>query len=334
MTTTDTRGPLFADVLGKAYPVLDQGFVRLVDCMGGDQSIERAARVSYGRDAEAGRDPAKTRTLLRFLMRHRHTTPFEMVELVFHVRAPMDEWRQQIRHRTASVNEYSTRYSEAINAAQRTEPDAWRAQSRTNKQGSGPGEITWPKDFDGEIGTDEGPLAYLSGREADLQMHAREVYEERLAFGVAREQARKDLPLSTYTEAYWKIDLHNLLHFLGLRVHEHAQQEIRAYATIMGALAREVAPVAFQAWEDYVLRSVRLSAAEWSAVRAAMHSGDSTLWKAGGLEKFVVDHAGLEGREADELRAKLAGPPPAPAWVLPASIPDGDPRLGKGAVPA
>ncbi len=151
--------------------------------MGSDDAIVQAARVSYGRGTKRIRED---RGLIRFLMRHRHTTPFEMCEIKLHVRAPMDCWRQWIRHRTANVNEYSTRYSVAIEAAQLTPPDAWRTQATQNRQGSGAA-------IDTSVG------AALSAREEELHRLAREVYEERLSKGVAREQARKDLPLSTYT---------------------------------------------------------------------------------------------------------------------------------------
>jgi thymidylate synthase (FAD) len=144
-----------------------------------------------------------------------------MCEIKFHVRVPMDTWRQWIRHRTANVNEYSTRYSVAIDNAQKTRPDAWRLQSAGNRQGSS-GVL------DATLGEN------LSRRESEFQGIAREVYRERLDAGVAREQARKDLPLSTYTEAYWKIDLWNLMHFLGLRMDLHAQSEIREYANLIG----------------------------------------------------------------------------------------------------
>ena len=193
--------------------MLDQGFVCLVDAMGDDQAVVQAARVCYGEGTKGFRED---RGLIRYLMRKRHTSPFEMCEVKFLLRVPVDLWRQGVRHRTASQNEYSTRYSVAIDAAARTAPDAWRAQSAKNKQGSG-GPI--PR----EVG--EG----LTAAEADLLDRSREVYEARLASGVAREQARKDLPLSTYTELYWKIDLHNLLHFLGLRMDGHAQAEIRGW---------------------------------------------------------------------------------------------------------
>jgi len=160
--------------------------------------VVQAARVSYGQGTQKTSDD---RTLIRYLMRHRHTTPLEMAEVKLLVRVPMDCWRQWIRHRTASINEYSTRYSVAIDAAARTRGDQWRGQSTSNRQGS-----------ESELGVAVG--AELSDAEAAFQRQARDVYQQRLEQGVAREQARKDLPLSTYTEAYWKIDLHNLLHFL------------------------------------------------------------------------------------------------------------------------
>ena len=190
--------PALDAILGEAIPVLDDGFVRVVDYMGDDSAVVQAARTSYGKGTKRRHED---RGLIRYLMRHAHTTPFEMCELKLHVRVPMDVWRQWIRHRTASVNEYSTRYSEAIDAAQKTAPDAWRLQSAANRQGSS-----------GLLPPEQ--CRELSDEEARLQRAARDLYEARLAAGVAREQARKDLPLSTYTEAYWKIDLQNLLHFL------------------------------------------------------------------------------------------------------------------------
>jgi len=246
-------------ILGEPIRVLDDGFVRVVDYMGDDSAIVQAARVSYGKGT---RRVHEDRALIRYLVRHDHTTPFEMCEIKLHVRVPMDIWRQWIRHRTASVNEYSTRYSEAIGAAQRTEPGAWRTQSSVNRQGSG-----------GVLPEEVG--ARLSAEESELQDRARAVYEGRLAAGVAREQARKDLPLATFTEAYWKIDLHNLLHFLDLRMDIHAQQEIRAYAAAIGAqiVARWV-PVAWEAFLDYRRRATRLSRAE-AAIIAAVASGDA-----------------------------------------------------------
>jgi thymidylate synthase (FAD) len=223
-------------ILGKALPVLDDGFVRVVDYMGDDGSIVQAARVSYGKGT---RRVSEDRGLIRYLLRHRHTTPFEMCEIKLHVRVPMDCWRQWIRHRTANVNEYSTRYSVAIDQAQTTAPGQWRQQASGNKQGS-----------EGCAAAEVG--SRLSEREAELQALAREIYEERLEAGIAREQARKDLPLSTYTEAYWKVDLHNLLHFLALRMDPHAQEEIRAYATLIGEqIVAKWVPLAWEAFQDY-----------------------------------------------------------------------------------
>lgn len=193
------------------FPVLNDGFVTLVDVMGNDQAVVQAARVSYG---EGTTKVSDDRGLIRYLLRHRHTTPFEMAEIKLLVRVPMDCWRQWIRHRTANVNEYSTRYSLAIDAMQTTEPGEWRTQSSTNRQGS--------EDLlSEEIGRE------LTAAETQLQDAMRKEYNRRIELGVAREQARKDLPLSTYTEAYWKVDLHNLLHFLALRMDSHAQLEIR-----------------------------------------------------------------------------------------------------------
>jgi thymidylate synthase (FAD) len=231
------------EILGQKFPVLDDGFVRVVDYMGGDQSVVRAARISYG---EGTKKVSEDRGLIRYLMRHQHGTPFEMPAITLHVRVPMDCWRQWIRHRTAKVNEYSTRYSEAIEAAQRTKPDAWRLQGKGNKQGSFGFLPEGAQEGFGPSGME------LSNREYVLQDLAREVYQERLSAGVAREQARKDLPLSTYTEAIWTIDLRNMLHFLGLRMDNHAQQEIRDYATVIGEqiVARWV-PLTWEAFNDY-----------------------------------------------------------------------------------
>ncbi len=228
----------------KKIPVLDDGFVCLVDVMGDDQAVVQAARVSYG---EGTKKVSDDRGLIRYLMRHRHTTPLEMVEIKFLCRVPMDTWRQWIRHRTANVNEYSTRYSLAIDAAQRTAPNEWRTQATTNRQGSGD---PLPADLGAE----------LSASEAELLEKSRALYEKRIELGVAREQARKDLPLSTYTEAYWKIDLHNLLHFLALRMDAHAQLEVREYATALGEqIVRPLFPLVWEAFVDYRRESMFLS---------------------------------------------------------------------------
>jgi len=239
-------------ILGKPFKVLDDGFVRVIDYMGTDSSIVQAARVSYGAGTKKVH---QDRGLIRYLMRHRHTTPFEMCEIKLHVRVPMDCWRQWIRHRTANVNEYSTRYSIAIDAAQTTPEDEWRLQAQGNRQGSA-----------GFLDKQKG--AEFSQKEAEFQKLSRDIYEERLVAGIAREQARKDLPLSTYTEAYWKVDLHNLLHFLELRMDEHAQYEIRAYSEIIGKeILSRWCPIVWEAFLDYRLNALPLSGLEIEIIR-------------------------------------------------------------------
>lgn len=282
------------EILGLPFPVLDDGLVRVVDYMGDDAAVVQAARVSYGQGTKAVSDD---RGLIRYLLRHRHTTPFEMCELKLHVRVPMDAWRQWIRHRTASTNETSTRYSVAIDAAQRTAPDRWRLQAANNKQGS-----------DGFADPDLG--ARLSQQEAELQDRARQVYNGRLEAGVAREQARKDLPLCTYTEAYWKVDLHNLLHFLALRMDPHAQQEIRDYATVIGReiVARWV-PLVWEAFEDYRLGAKFFSRLE-AEILAALGAGDPQRARAvaadAGWLKTAKGGGWARHRERQECEAKLA----------------------------
>lgn len=279
-------------ILGVPLKVLDDGFVRVVDYMGADESIVQAARVSYGRGT---RKLLEDRGLIRYLMRHWHTTPFEMCEIKLHVRVPMDCWRQWIRHRTASVNEMSTRYSIAIDATQRTTETEWRSQSSDNRQGSA-----------GNLETVQGSM--LTSRETELQDFARSIYQERLDLGVAREQARKDLPLSTYTEAYWKVDLHNLLHFLRLRMDGHAQQEIRDYANTIGEqVVAKWCPFAWEAFLDYQFHSVGLTRLEQAVIREAS-SGDkeATLARAKEFGWLEQGEKGLKtNRERSECEAKL-----------------------------
>jgi thymidylate synthase (FAD) len=279
-------------VLGHAFPVLDDGFVRVVDYMGSDSSIVQAARVSYGAGTKKTRED---RALIRYLLRHAHTTPFEMCEIKFHVRVPMDTWRQWVRHRTASVNEYSTRYSIAIDDQQHTTPDAWRAQSLGNRQGS-----------DGYLDATVGES--LTARERELQELSWGIYQERLDAGVAREQARKDLPLSTYTEAYWKVNLHNLLHFLWLRMDAHAQLEIREYANTIGEeIVARWCPVAWDAFKDYRLNSLPLTAAEIAIVRALTTGGNDAAIEEAKRLGFVTYKNGEMRitREGKEITAKL-----------------------------
>ena len=284
--------PALDEILGIPFRVLNDGFVRLIDYMGSDGSIVQAARVSYGKGTKKVH---QDRGLIRYLMRHHHTTPFEMCEIKLHVRVPMDCWRQWIRHRTASVNEYSTRYSEAIDSAQLTDERQWREQSGGNRQGSR-GFLAQ------EVGSE------LSEKEAALIQSSRRLYQERLEAGVAREQARKDLPLSTYTEAYWKIDLHNLLHFLALRMDAHAQWEIRSYATVIGEqILSRWCPITWEAFQDYRFHSATLSRREQQIIRMlAANRPDEAKALAGQFGFLNYDGPRLKpNRERKELEDKL-----------------------------
>jgi len=257
-TEAQNRTAFVEQLRWKKIPVLDDGFVCLVDVMGDDGSVVQAARVSYG---EGTKKVSDDRTLIRYLMRHRHSTPFEMAEIKLLCRVPMDCWRQWIRHRTANVNEYSTRYSLAIDATQTTPVDQWRTQSGSNRQGS-------EGFFDVESGTE------LSQQERELQDRARQVYDARIEMGVAREQARKDLPLATYTEAYWKVDLHNLLHFLALRMDSHAQLEIRDYATAIGEqIVKPLFPLVWEAFIDYRMQGRFLTRLDQGVIQRLMALG-------------------------------------------------------------
>jgi len=294
--------PALDELLGVALPVLDDGFVRVVDYMGDDRAVVQAARVSYG---DGTKQVSEDRGLIRYLLRHRHTTPFEMCELKLHVRVPMDAWRQWIRHRSASVNEVSSRYSIVTDSAQRTAPDAWRRQADDNRQGSA-------GLFDAEQGA-----AFTAG-EREVQALARRIYDEKIARGVAREQARKDLPLCTYTEAYWKIDLHNLLHFLSLRMDAHAQQEIRAYATVIGErIVANWVPLVWEAFVDYRLGAASLSRIE-QEILGAIGAGDgeracALAREAGWLERGAGGWK--RHRERAEFEAKLTGWGMAVPWA-------------------
>ena len=311
----EQRSELIESLRWKKFQVLDDGFICLVDVMGEDSSVVQAARVSYGAGTKQVSDD---RGLIRYLLRHRHTTPFEMAELKFLVRVPMDCWRQWIRHRTANVNEYSTRFSEAIDSQQKTAPNEWRQQASSNKQGSDGTVTEWPEDtvltdYNERIEVQHAPPYmmpiqltqpnvmpgdYLSEVEDRFHKVARDTYATRLKFGVAREQARKDLPLSTYTEAYWKIDLHNLLHFLSLRMDSHAQWEIRQYATIMGdQIIKPLFPLVWEAFEDYRLNGMFLTRLDVEALANYISNPDSSL---DGAVEFIENN-----REREEARSKL-----------------------------
>jgi len=280
------------NILGKPFKVLDDGFVRVVDYLGTDSSIVQAARVSYGKGTKKVR---QDRGLIRYLMRHRHSTPFEMCEIKLHVRVPMDCWRQWIRHRTANINEYSTRYSVAIDATQTTKPDEWRLQAVKNRQGS-----------EGTIEKVKGQA--LTKQEAELHDLTRKIYTEKLDMGIAREQARKDLLLSTYTEAYWKIDLHNLLHFLALRMEENAQYEIRQYAhTIGNEIVSKWCPLAWEAFLDYRVNSMVFSKQELEIIKhIASGNMENAINAAKSFDWINIEEGKLKGNlERAELEEKL-----------------------------
>ena len=229
-----------------AIKCLDKGFVRLVDSMGGDDAIVQAARVSYGQGTSK---VSQDRGLIRYLMRHRHTTPFEMVEFKFHCKMPIFVARQWVRHRTANINEYSLRYSEARDEFYYPEPENIQFQSSLNKQGRS-GEV--PPELKQKV------LDYF--KENSERSFA--LYQELNKAGVARELARSLLPVNIYTEWYWKNDLHNLLHFIGLRSDSHAQYEIRVFSDAMAHYVKEKAPFAWEAYQDYVVHGMRFSKIE------------------------------------------------------------------------
>ena len=231
-----------------AINCLDKGFVRLVDCMGGDDAIVQAARVSYGKGTSK---VSQDRGLIRYLMRHRHTTPFEMVEFKFHCKMPIFVARQWVRHRTANINEYSLRYSEARDEFYYPDPKHIEFQSALNMQGRM-----------GEVSDDLKQKVQDYFKE--ISERSFEIYSELNNAGVARELARAILPVNLYTEWYWKNDLHNLLHFIGLRSDDHAQYEIRVFSDAMAKSVKAAAPFAWEAYQDYVIEGMRFSKIEQS----------------------------------------------------------------------
>ncbi len=236
------------NVPNDAIKCLDKGFVRLVDSMGGDDAIVQAARVSYGQGTSK---VSQDRGLIRYLMRHRHTTPFEMVEFKFHCKMPIFVARQWVRHRTANINEYSLRYSEALDEFYFPDPEHIQFQSALNKQGR-MGEV--PAELKQKV------LDYFK----EISDRSFAMYSELNEAGVARELVRSLLPVNLYTEWYWKNDLHNLLHFIGLRSDSHAQYEIRVYSDAMAESVKKAAPFAWEAFQDYVVKGLRFSRVEQS----------------------------------------------------------------------
>ena len=294
METKRPTNPAAEEILGRYFPVLDHGFVSLVDYMGSDEDVERAARVSYGYGTRRSQE---TRGLVRYLRRHRHTTPSEMVELKFHCAMPMFVARQWIRHRASSVNEYSGRYSLIPQLFYTPQPEHLQPQSQSNRQGRAGDPLT---SLHPEV----------VARWERLRREAASTYEWLVAEDVARELARIDLPLSTYTQWYWKIDLHNLFHFLSLRADPHAQYEIRVYARTMAGMVKRVAPLSFEAWFDFEYGGVHVSRAELMALQKAVRvEGEDLVAVPGRVSAKEMTALGLAKREADELRAKLTTAP-------------------------
>jgi thymidylate synthase (FAD) len=291
------RTPEADEWVGRKIPCLDRGFVYLVDYMGGDASIVQAARVSYGLGTKSVNED---RGLIRYLMRHQHSTPFEMVEMKFHVKLPIFVARQFIRHRTANVNEYSGRYSIMPDEFYVPPAEQVTYQSKTNRQGG---------------------AEALEGRQAEEvlriltteQRRVRAGYDRMIELDVRRELARINLGVSQYTEWYWKNDLHNIFHFLQLRLDAHAQHEIRVYAEAMAQIVRAVAPIAWEAFEDYQLNADRLSRLELETLGRLLAGGagwpDAARVEAAMPEAWRERNAKGElkrNREREEFLAKLA----------------------------
>ena len=268
--------------LYKAHDVLDHGFVRVIDYMGDDAAICQAARVSYGKGTKS---VSNDEGLIRYLMRHWHSTPFEMCEIKLHVKLPVFVARQWIRHRTANVNEYSARYSVLDREFYIPAPDALAAQSTSNNQGRG----------ETLSGTEaERVLEILKSDSARCYDHYEEMLEggsQGGKLGLARELARMNLPANVYTQWYWKTDLHNLFHFLRLRADAHAQQEIRVYAEAMARIAADWVPFAYAAFEDYRLGGATLSSKGIDCIRRMLRG-----------EKVTQENSGMSLREWKEFK--------------------------------
>jgi thymidylate synthase (FAD) len=286
------HNPAIDHIIGVKHPVLQHGYVVLVDYMGDDAAIVQAARVSYGLGTRTARDD---RALIRYLMRHGHTTPFEMVEFKFLVRLPMYVARQWIRHRTASVNEVSARYSIVPDEFDIPQPEAIRGQASRNRQGRSGENL--PAET----------VEEFRNRVKNLSDEAYNLYQKSLDQGVARELARIVLPVGVYTEWYWKMNLHNLFHFLELRLDEHAQEEIRLYAKIIADIVREVVPVAYEAFEDFVLNSETFSRSELTAISAMLEgTGKEEACKNAGLPLTHEDGTPMKSGEGVEFLEKLS----------------------------
>jgi len=279
--------PEAEEMLDVEFPVLDRGFVRLVDYLGGDARIVQAARVSYGDGTKTVRED---KGLISFLMRHRHTSPFEQVVLTFHAKMPIFVARQWVRHRTARLNEISGRYSVMEHEFYVPAEDKVRFQSELNRQG----------------GSEEDVPPKLRKKVIDIlkkgQAATYTSYEELINDKIARELARVNLPLSLYTQWYWQIDLHNLFHFLKLRVEQHAQWEIREYAKVLSKMAKAVAPLAYNAFEQHVLKGITLSRKEVKALKSMLAGNENPL--KGSVRREFEDKLSLEGKVKETEKGK------------------------------
>ena len=251
--------------------MLDKGFVRLVDYLGSDERIAQAARVSYGEGTKTHRE---NKGLIDYLLRSDHTSPFEQVNFTFHLKMPIFVARQWIRHRTARVNEISGRYSVMKDEFYIPEGAHISAQSQSNKQG----REEEPVQVEMQTRTREA----MEGDQKMLYEH----YERLLDDGIAREIARINLPLSLYTEFYWQMDLHNLFHFIRLRIHPHAQLEIRAYASVIFGIVRKVCPFACESFSEHIVGGVRFSEAELKELRVLLDGGEPSF-KGRSLERLL-----------------------------------------------
>lgn len=271
-------------------PVLDHGFVGLVDHMGDDNAIVQAARVSYGSGTKA---VSTDRALIRYLMRHEHTTPFEMCEVKFHLKLPIFVMRQLVRHRTASLNEYSARYSVITDEFYVPNPNSLKKQSKNNKQGR-----------DGDLSDEE--TRFILGDMKNTWNSSYEMYEHHIKdFDLARETARTILPVGGYTECYWKANLKNFLHMARLRMDSHAQWEIQEFARAMYSLIKPIFPVACEAFEDYSADAVKVSKQEIALLKRLI---SPTKWE-DLLEDFrsedgIAEKFGLSNRELKDFENK------------------------------
>lgn len=274
--------------LGHPIKILDHGFVYLVDYMGDDLAIEESARVSYGPETKRSTDSTG---LIRYLMRNKHTSPFEMVELKFHLKMPIFVARQWVRHRTASMNEISGRYSVLPDEFYVPPSENISLQSEINNQGRGESANLTTKNI---------AKQFFHKDPYNIYSHYYKLVND---LGIAKELARIILPVSVYTEFYWKIDLHNLLHFLQLRMDEHAQLEIREYANAIAAIVEDGWPIAYNAFNDYVRNSETFSAEELRILGAMIDGG--SVEDLSELGAIIADKSGLSKREAKEFELKL-----------------------------